>query len=94
MNTETTGAENARPEKGAPRKPGRLPPITTATITNFIRLQSELKDHIKEEYELRNTLNGTRLITKEMADYSAMKSYLKKNNVQYLTFSTYPRYAS
>jgi hypothetical protein len=27
------------------------------------------------------------IITKEMADYSAVKSYLEKNNLNYFTFS-------
>jgi hypothetical protein len=56
--------------------------------TNLIRLQRDLKDHDKKkEYEFRNSRNGTRIIAKEMADYSAMKSYLEKNNLHYFTFS-------
>jgi hypothetical protein len=54
--------------------------------TNLIRLQSELKD-VKGEYEFRNSQNGTSMITKEMSEYSAMKSYLEKNNLHYYTFS-------
>jgi hypothetical protein len=46
-----------------------------------------LKKHVKGEYEFRNARNGTSILTKEMADYSAMKSYLEKNNLQYFTFS-------
>jgi hypothetical protein len=60
--------------------------MTTST-TNLIRLQSDLKDYVRGEYELRNTRNGTHIITKEMADYSAMKCYLKKNNLHYFTLS-------
>jgi hypothetical protein len=36
---------------------------------------------------LQNTRNGTRIITKEITDYSAIKSYLEKNNLQSFTFS-------
>jgi hypothetical protein len=75
-NTETTGAENTPPEQEAPRKPGRPLPIMTTSTTNLIRLYSDLKDHVKGEYKFQNTRNGTHIITKEMADYSAMKSYL------------------
>jgi hypothetical protein len=57
------------------------------STSNLIRLQRGLKDHVKGEYEFRNTRNGTRIITKEMADYSAMKSYLERNNLNYFTFS-------
>jgi hypothetical protein len=78
VDTETTGAENTLPEEEVSRKPGRPPPIVMTSTTNLIRLQSDLEDHIKGEYEFRNTRNGTRIITKEMADYSAMKSYLEK----------------
>jgi hypothetical protein len=57
------------------------------STTNPIRLQSDLKDQVKGEYEFPNTWNGTRIMTKEMADYSAMKSYLEKNNLHYFIFS-------
>jgi hypothetical protein len=50
-------------------------------------LQRGLKEHVKGQYEFRNKRNGTRVITKQMADYSAMKFYLEKNNLQYFTFS-------
>jgi hypothetical protein len=85
MGTETTGAANALPEQETPKKSGRPPPVVMTSITNLIRLQSDLNAHIKGEYEFRNTRNGTRKITKEMAHYSAMKFYLGKNNLQYFT---------
>jgi hypothetical protein len=87
MDMETAGAENALPEQEAPRKSGRLPPIVMTSTTNFIRLQSDLKDHVKGQYQFQNTRNRTCIITKEMVDYSAMKFYLEKNNLQYFTFS-------
>jgi hypothetical protein len=82
MDTESTEKENILPEKEAPRKSDRPPPIVMTSTTNLIRLRSDLKEHVKGEHEFRNTRNGTRVITKEMADYSAMKSYLEKNNLQ------------
>jgi hypothetical protein len=84
--TEATEAENNLPEE-APRKSCRPPPIMTTSTTNLIRFQSDLKEHTKGENEFRNTRNGTSIITKEMADYSAMKFYLEKNYLQYFTFS-------
>jgi hypothetical protein len=53
MDTEPTEAEQE-----APRNSGG-PPATTP-----IRLQSDLKQHVKGEYDFRNTRNGTRIITK------------------------------
>jgi hypothetical protein len=35
------------------------------STTNLIRLQSYLKEHVNREYEFRNTLHETRIITKE-----------------------------
>jgi hypothetical protein len=81
MDTETAGAENTLPEQEAPRKSGRPPPIMMISTRKRIQLQSDLKEHVKGEYEFRNTRNGTRIITKEMADYLAMKSYLEKHNL-------------
>jgi hypothetical protein len=48
LDMETTGAENTLPENEAPRKSGWPPPIMTST-TNLIRLQSDLKEHVKGE---------------------------------------------
>jgi hypothetical protein len=63
-------------------------PIIMTSTTNLIRFQSDLKEHVKREYEFRYTRYGTRIITKGMADYSAMKSYLEKYNLHYFTFSS------
>jgi hypothetical protein len=55
MGTETAGTENTLPEQEAPRKSGRPPPIVMTSTTNLIKLQSDLKEHVKGEYEFRNT---------------------------------------
>jgi hypothetical protein len=47
MDTETTEAENILLEQEAPKKPGRPPSRVMTSITNLIRLQSDLKGHIK-----------------------------------------------
>jgi hypothetical protein len=46
--------------------------------TNLIHLQTQLKGVVKE---FRSSKNGTRIITKTMADFSAFKSYLENNNL-------------
>jgi hypothetical protein len=81
MDMETTATENTLPKQQAPRKPSRPPPKVMTSTTILIQLQSDLKDHIKGQYEFRNTRYGTRIMTKEMTDYSAMKSSLEKNNL-------------
>jgi hypothetical protein len=86
MDMKTTGKEKILPEQEAPRKSGRPPPTVMTYTTNLIGLQRDLKEHVKGEYEFRNTRNGTHIITKEMVNYLAMISYLEKNNLQYFTF--------
>jgi hypothetical protein len=53
-------------------------------------LQSDLKEHVKGDYEFRNKRNGNHIIIK-MADYSAMKSCLEKNNLYYFTSSYFEK---
>jgi hypothetical protein len=64
VDMETTGEENALPEQEAPKKSGKPPPIVMTSTTNRIRLQSDLKERIRGEYEFRNTRDETRAITK------------------------------
>jgi hypothetical protein len=87
MDMETNGAESTLPEQKVPRKSGRPSPIVMTSTTNLIQLQSDLKEHVNGEYEFRNARNGTRVITKEIAYYSAMKSYVEENNLQYFNVS-------
>jgi hypothetical protein len=75
----TTGA-------GWSQKLDRPPSIVTFT-TNFIWLKSHIKYHVKGEYEYRNTWSGTSIITKDMEDYSVVKSYLENNILHNFTFS-------
>jgi hypothetical protein len=87
MDMEATGAENTIPEQEALRKPGRLPLIIMASTTNLIRLQIDLKDHVKGAYKFKNTLKVTCIIINEMANYSAIESYMEKNNFHHFTIS-------
>jgi hypothetical protein len=44
---------------------------------------------VKGNFEFRNTRNGTRVITRGMVDFLAVKSHFEKNNLSYFTF--YPK---
>jgi hypothetical protein len=57
------------------------------STTKLIRIQRDLKEHVKGEYEFRNTWCGTHIITKEMADSTAINYCLEKNNLHYFTSS-------
>jgi hypothetical protein len=55
MDMQTTGARNTLPEQEAHKKSGRSPPIMLTSTTKLIRIQRDLKEHVKGEYEFRNT---------------------------------------
>jgi hypothetical protein len=57
---------------------------------NLIQLQKRLKSVTKSDFELCSTKNGTRVLTKEMANFSAIKSHFDTQNLQYFTF--YPKF--
>jgi hypothetical protein len=72
-------------EEAVPGKTGRPPPIVLTSATNLIQLQRQLKGVVKDNFEFRSTRNGIRTITKTIADFSAVKSYLE-NNLAYFVF--------
>jgi hypothetical protein len=41
---------------------------------------------MKEDFEFRNTRNGTRVITRGMADFLAVKSHFEGNNLSFYNF--------
>jgi hypothetical protein len=90
MNTTESNAEGedaAEEQQQAPsRVAGRPPPIVLRTAANLILLQKQLKGLVKGNFEFRSTRNGTRVITKEMADYSAIRAYLDSNHLHCFTF--------
>jgi hypothetical protein len=51
MDAEITNRENTLPEQEAVRKSGRPPPIVMTFTTNLIRLQSDMNEHVKGEYD-------------------------------------------
>jgi hypothetical protein len=71
MDTDSAGAEATVNEETVPGKAGRPPPIILTSKTNLIQLQKQLKNVVKGDFEFLNTKNGTRVITKIMADFEA-----------------------
>jgi hypothetical protein len=89
MDTEDSDAEESTQEEANPGKTGRPPPrVITATV-NLLQLQKLIKSVVKDNFEFQNTRNGTRVITKTLGDFAAVKSYLESHNLHYLTF--YPK---
>jgi hypothetical protein len=58
--------------------------LTSASY--LIQLQKKLKGLVKGSFEFRNTRTGTRAVTTEMADFSAIQAYLNSQNLHYFTF--------
>jgi hypothetical protein len=52
-------------------------------------LQKQLKGLLEGSFEFQNTRNRTTIVTKEMADFSAIKEYLNSQNLNYFNF--YPK---
>jgi hypothetical protein len=88
METESSGTVNPQ-EETTTDKTGRPPPIVIIASPNLLQLQTFIKGIVKETFELRNTRNGTRVLTRYLADFAAVKSYLETQNLPYFTY--YPK---
>jgi hypothetical protein len=86
METDTSGAEATTLQEAVPGTAGRPPPIVLISSANLIQLQKQLKNEAKDDFELRNTKNGTRVITKSMTDFEAVKSYFSTHNLSFYSF--------
>jgi hypothetical protein len=89
MDTDSSGSETIPQEEAVPAKTCRPPPIILTSATNLIQLQKQLKNVVKEDFEFRNTRNGTKVITRGMVDFLAIKSHFEGNNLFFFTF--YPK---
>jgi hypothetical protein len=67
-------------------KAGRSPPIILTSAVNIIQLQKQLKNVVKGGLEFRNTRNGTRVLTKGMADFVAVKEHFISSLAYYSFF--------
>jgi hypothetical protein len=65
---------------------GRPPSIILTAATNLLQLQKKLRAFVKGSFEFRNTRNGTRVVTKELSVFSAIKAFFQKKNLSFYTF--------
>jgi hypothetical protein len=70
----------------APSQAGRPPPIILTATTNLLQLQKKLRVFVKGSFEFRNTRNGTRVVTKDLSDFSVIKAFFQKENLSFYTF--------
>jgi hypothetical protein len=83
---DTSGSESTPREETVPAKTCKRPPIILTSAANLIQLQKEVKNVVKEDIEFRNTRSGTRVITRDMTDFLAVKSHFEGNNLSIYTF--------
>jgi hypothetical protein len=86
MDTEASDTEESPQEEATPGKTDRPPPIVITATVNLLQLQKLIKSVVKENFEFRNTRNGSSIITKTLTDFAAVKSHLETHNLPYFTF--------
>jgi hypothetical protein len=92
MELEGTKEKNNHGERqGTTNQAGRPPPIILTSATNLLQLQKSIKGIVKGSFEFRNTKNRTRVLTKEIADFSAIKSFFLSKKLSFYTFSRNPQ---
>jgi hypothetical protein len=86
MNTDSTAAEATTPEEAVPGKASRPPQIILTSTANLLQLQKQLQNVVKDDFEFHSTRNRTRVITKGMADFEAVKFHFNNSNLSYYSF--------
>jgi hypothetical protein len=66
--------EDNSKQQETPNQAGRPPPIILTSAINLLHLQKQIRSIVQGSFEFRTTKTGTRVVTKEMADVSAMKT--------------------
>jgi hypothetical protein len=82
---ETTDKSDTE-QQPSTSKTGRPPPIVLTSTTNLMQLQRHVKILVTGSSVFRNIRSGTRTVTKDMADFSAIKKHLESCNLSYFTF--------
>jgi hypothetical protein len=82
MDLEETGGD----QQESPSQAGRPPAIILTSATNLLQLQEDLRGHVKGNFEFRTSKNRARVVTRGMADFSAIKAYFANENLSFYTF--------
>ncbi|KAF4527659.1 hypothetical protein B566_EDAN010884 [Ephemera danica] len=86
---ETTGMDDSptpSPQKQMP--PQKVPPIVfNEPTTNVSGIFNAFRNHLQDEYEIKVRDNQTYIHCKSMEDHSALVSLLKKETIEFHTFT-------
>jgi hypothetical protein len=91
MDTDSTNTEATPREAATPAKPGRPPPMVLTSAVNLILLQKQLKGVVSENFEFRSKRNGTRVMTRNLADFQRIKSHFDSQNLSYYSFPKFEK---
>jgi hypothetical protein len=72
--------------EGAVNFTGRPPPIVLTSAVNLIKSEKDIRSKVKGDFHLKTTRNGVRVVTREMADYLAIKRHFDLSQLGYFTF--------
>jgi hypothetical protein len=89
MDTDFASSEATLCNETPPGKTGRPPPIILTSAVNLIQLQKKLKSVVSGDFEFRSTRNGTKVITRGLEDFKAVKFHFDNKLLLYFTF--YPK---
>jgi hypothetical protein len=67
---------NNSEQQEATNQAGRPPPIILISATNLLQLQKQLRGIVKGSFEFLNAKTGTRVVTKDMADFLSHQNLL------------------
>jgi hypothetical protein len=69
MDTEPCGAQENQQDEAPAGNTGRPPTILITAKINLLQLQKIERGIVKENFEFRNTRNGTRVLTQSLTDF-------------------------
>jgi hypothetical protein len=86
MELEGTKEDTNDGDQGTTSQAGRPPPIILTSAMNLLQFQKSIKGIVKGSFEFRSTKHGTRVLTREMADFSAIKSFFLSKKFSFYTY--------
>jgi hypothetical protein len=78
--------EDNSKQKETPNQAGRPPPIILTSAIHLLQLQKQLCSIVQGSFEFRTTKTGSRVVTKEMADFSAVKTFFTSQKLSFFFF--------
>jgi hypothetical protein len=85
LRTEMELEDNSKQQEPT-NQAGRPPPIILTSAVNLLQLQKQLRSIVQGSFEFWTTKTGTRVVTKEMVDFSAIKTFFTYQKLSFFSF--------